>query len=188
MGRRASSIWRPASSGTNIMNRSAAPLRVLVIDASGKPWPHRDRRARFSDQLLGGLVQTNGRSVWVLNLEDLGTAQARIGQPIRIVEFSAPITFARHDPLMSDAVATPEQRPHTSLFTRLRIVEAELEELKALFADLREDHEALREDRDEWRWRAEYLLAESQKGFLGRLGQRLAEVVTPFARRLNALL
>ena len=89
---------------------------------------------------------------------------------------------------MSDAVATPEQRPHTSLFTRLRIVEAELEELKALFADIREDHEALREDRDEWRWRAEYLLAESQRGFLGRLGQRLAEVVTPFARRLNALL
>ena len=58
---------------------------------------------------------------------------------------------------MSDATAPLEIRPHTSLFTRLRIVEAELEELKALFADLKEDHEALREDRDEWRWRAEYL-------------------------------
>ena len=89
---------------------------------------------------------------------------------------------------MSDATATPALRQHTSLFTRLRIVEAELEALKALVADLKEDHEALREDRDEWRWRAEYLLAESQKGFFDRWGQRLAEVATPFARRLNALL
>ena len=56
---------------------------------------------------------------------------------------------------MSDATATPALRQHTSLFTRLRIVEAELEALKALVADLKEDHEALREDRDEWRWRAE---------------------------------
>ena len=91
-------------------------------------------------------------------------------------------------PLMSDATAPLELRPHTSLFTRLRIVEAELEALKALFADLREDHDALREDRDEWRWRAEYLLAESQKNFLDRWGQRIAEVTTPLARRLNALL
>ncbi|MGB7974198.1 MAG: hypothetical protein WCF81_07560 [Roseiarcus sp.] len=89
---------------------------------------------------------------------------------------------------MSDATAPAELRPHISLFTRLRIVEAELEALKAEFVDLREDHEALREDRDEWRWRAEYLLVESQRGFLDRWGQRLAEVATPFARRLNALL
>jgi hypothetical protein len=89
---------------------------------------------------------------------------------------------------MSDATATPALRQHTSLFTRLRIVEAELEALKALVAGLKEDHEALREDRDEWRWRAEYLLAESQKGFFDRWGQRLAEVATPLARRLNALL
>ena len=89
---------------------------------------------------------------------------------------------------MSDATATPALRQHASLFTRLRIVEAELEALKALVADLKEDHEALREDRDEWRWRAEYLLAESRKGFFDRWGQRLAEVATPFARRLNALL
>ena len=89
---------------------------------------------------------------------------------------------------MSDATATPALRQHPSLFTRLRIVEAELEALKALVAGLKEDHEALREDRDEWRWRAEYLLAESRKGFFDRWGQRLAEVATPFARRLNALL
>jgi hypothetical protein len=44
--------------------------------------------------------------------------------------------------------------------------EAELEKLKALFADIKDDHEALREDRER-RWRAEYLLAESQKVLLG---------------------
>jgi hypothetical protein len=89
---------------------------------------------------------------------------------------------------MSDATATPELRPHTSLFTRLRVVETELQTLKALFADLREDHDALREDRDEWRWRAEYLLAEAQRGLLGRWGRRIADVAKPFARRLNALI
>jgi hypothetical protein len=89
---------------------------------------------------------------------------------------------------MSDATATPELRPHTSLFTRLRVVEAEVQTLKALFADLKEDHDALREDRDEWRWRAEYLLAEAQRGFLDRCGRRIEEAVKPFARRLNALL
>jgi len=89
---------------------------------------------------------------------------------------------------MSDATATPALGQHTSLFTRLRIVEAELEALKALVADLEEDLEALREDRDEWRWRAEYLLAESRKGFFDRWGQRLAEAATPLARRPKALL
>ncbi len=91
-------------------------------------------------------------------------------------------------PLMSDATATPEVKPHPSLFTRLRIVETELEELKALFVRLKEDHEALRQDRDEWRWRADYLLAERQKGFLDRWGRRLADVATPFVQRLNAVL
>ena len=90
--------------------------------------------------------------------------------------------------VMLDATAPLELKPHTSLFTRLRIVEAELEELKALFADLKEDHDALREDRDEWRWRAEYLLAERQSGFLDRWGRRLAEAAKPLVRRLNALM
>ena len=87
---------------------------------------------------------------------------------------------------MSDATATPEPQP--SLFTRVRVVEAELQTMKALVADLKEDHEALREDRDEWRWRAEYLLAEAQKGFFGRWGERIEAAVKPFARRLNALI
>ena len=89
--------------------------------------------------------------------------------------FRAPITFARHHPAMSDATATPELRPHASLFTRLRVVETELQTLKALFADLKEDHDALRADRDEWRWRAEYLLAEAQRGFLDRWGRRIVQ-------------
>ena len=89
---------------------------------------------------------------------------------------------------MSDATATPEIKSHPSLFTRLRVVETDLQTLKALLADLKEDHEALREDRDEWRWRAEYLLAEAQRGFLDRWGQRIAEAAKPFARRLNALI
>src|SRR3984885_14025179 len=69
-------------------------------------------------------------------------------------EFRAPITFARHHPTMSDATAPPEAKPQPSLFTRVRAVEAELEAMKALVAGLAEDHEALRTDRDEWRWRA----------------------------------
>ncbi len=89
---------------------------------------------------------------------------------------------------MSDATASPELEPRPSLFTRLRVVETELRTLKALFADLKEDHEALRADRDEWRWRAEYLLAEAQKGFFGRCGQRIEAAVKPLARRLNALI
>jgi hypothetical protein len=89
---------------------------------------------------------------------------------------------------MSDATARPEPKPQPSLFTRVRAVEAELEAMKALVAGLGEDHEALRKDRDEWRWRAEYLLAERQNGFLDRWSRRLAEAVKPLARRLNALL
>jgi hypothetical protein len=89
---------------------------------------------------------------------------------------------------MSDATAMPEIRQNPSLFTRVRVVETELDELKALVVDLKEDHDALRKDRDEWRWRAEYLLAEGQKGFLDRLARRLADAVKPLVRRLNALM
>jgi hypothetical protein len=89
---------------------------------------------------------------------------------------------------MSDATAPLEPKPQPSLFTRVRAVEAELETMKALVAGLAEDHEALRTDRDEWRWRAEYLLAERQNGRLDRWGRRLAEAVKPLARRLNALM
>ena len=129
-------------------------------------------------------------SVENVTLEPCRTLRPTNARPVSppISEFSAPLTFARDDPPMSDATATPEVKSHPSLFTRLRVVEAELHTLKALLADLKEDHEALREDRDEWRWRAEYLLAEAQKGFFGRWGERIEAAVKPFARRLNALI
>jgi hypothetical protein len=47
-----------------------------------------------------------------------------------------------------------------SRITRLRVVETDLQTLKTLYAEVKEDQKALREDRDEWSWRAEYLLAE----------------------------
>ena len=87
---------------------------------------------------------------------------------------------------MSDATAPPEAKQQPSLFTRVRAVEAELETMKALVAGLAEDHEALRTDRDEWRWRAEYLLAERKNGLFDRWGRRVAEAVKPLARRLTA--
>jgi hypothetical protein len=88
---------------------------------------------------------------------------------------------------MSDATATPEPRPLPSLFTRVRAVEAELETMKALVAGLGEDHDALRQDRDEWRWRAELLLAERKEEFLDRWGRRITKSAKAFARCLNAL-
>jgi hypothetical protein len=106
----------------------------------------------------------------------------------RIIDFSAPITFARHHPTMSDATAPPEPKPQPSLFTRVRAVEAELETMKFLVAGFGEDHEALRKDRDEWRWRAELLLAERKEEFLDRWGRRIAKSAKAFARRLNALM
>ena len=42
-----------------------AVSRVFVIDAGRKARLHRHRRARFGDELLGGLVQTNHRAVRV---------------------------------------------------------------------------------------------------------------------------
>ena len=75
-----------------------------------------------------------------------------------------------------------------SLFTRLAAAEAEMRAMKDMLAELRVNQDELRKDRDEWRWRAEYLLAEAQRRFLDRWGQRIAEVAKPFARRLNALM
>ena len=85
-------------------------------------------------------------SVENVTLEPRRTLRPTNARPVSppISEFSAPLTFARDDPPMSDATATPEVKPHASLFTRLRVVEAELYTLKALFAHLKEDHEALR--------------------------------------------
>jgi hypothetical protein len=51
-----------------------------------------------------------------------------------------------------------------SLFTRLTEVEAELLAIKDVLAELKVNQDELRQDRDEWRWRAERLLADLQRG------------------------
>jgi hypothetical protein len=47
-----------------------------------------------------------------------------------------------------------------SLFARLTAVEAELLAMKDMLTELKVNHDELRRDRDEWRWRAERLLAD----------------------------
>lgn len=59
-----------------------------------------------------------------------------------------------------------------SLFTRLRTVEAELRAMKDLLAELKVNQDELRRDRDEWRWRAERMLAEQERGLFGRWRKR----------------
>jgi hypothetical protein len=51
-----------------------------------------------------------------------------------------------------------------SLFTRLAAVEAELRATKDMLAALKVNEDELRRDRDEWRWQAERLLADLQRG------------------------
>lgn len=51
-----------------------------------------------------------------------------------------------------------------SLFTRLQAVEAELQAMKDLLGELKVNQDALRLDRDEWRWRAERLLKDRELG------------------------
>ena len=53
-----------------------------------------------------------------------------------------------------------------SLFTRLTAVEAELAVMRDVVAELQVNQDELRRDRDEWRWRAERLLADLQRGTL----------------------
>jgi hypothetical protein len=64
-----------------------------------------------------------------------------------------------------DATPTLGPKPDVSLFTRLAAVEAELKSLTDLVAGLKADHDAMRKDLDEWRWRAERLLAIQEQGF-----------------------
>ena len=57
-----------------------------------------------------------------------------------------------------------EHKVQPSLFTRLTEVEAELLAIKDVLAELKVNQDELRQDRDEWRWRAERLLADLQRG------------------------
>lgn len=99
------------------------------------------------------------------------------------------ITFTSHNhPMPAATTPTPEPKGQPSLFTRLAAVEGELQSMKALLAGLKVDHDALREDRDEWRWRAERMLAEREQGALARWGRRAEEALAPLAVRLAALL
>jgi hypothetical protein len=57
----------------------------------------------------------------------------------------------------------PEHKVQPSLFTRLAVVEAKLSAMKEMLAELKVNQDELRRDRDEWRWRAERLLADLQR-------------------------
>ena len=94
----------------------------------------------------------------------------------------APSTIAsyRLGTMLDAAKPTSEFKGQPSLFTRLSAVETELDEMKALLASLRTDCDALREDRDEWRWRAELLLSERQQSLLERCFRR-GEALLAFA-------
>ena len=61
-----------------------------------------------------------------------------------------------------------------SLFTRLAVVESELRATKDMLAELKVNQDELRQDRDEWRWRAERLLADLQRGAWWRWWNRAA--------------
>jgi chromosome condensin MukBEF ATPase and DNA-binding subunit MukB len=75
-----------------------------------------------------------------------------------------------------------------SLFTRLTMVEAELSAMKDMLAELTVNQDELRRDRDEWRWRAERLLADLQRGTWSRWGRRAAAALAAVTARFRALL
>jgi hypothetical protein len=76
-----------------------------------------------------------------------------------------------------------------SLFTRLTVVEDELSAVKGMLAELQVSQDELRRDRDEWRWRAERLLADLQRGAWWQWRRRADEVldaVTSWFRGVHA--
>jgi hypothetical protein len=75
-----------------------------------------------------------------------------------------------------------------SLFTRLASVEAELHAMKEMLAELKVNQDELRRDRDEWRWRAERLLADLQQGAWWRWWTRAAEALDAVTGTFCALL
>ena len=69
-----------------------------------------------------------------------------------------------------------------SLFTRLNAVEAELRAMKDLLAELKVNQDELRRYRDEWRWRAERLLANQEAEHGGGGGSAPMQRSTPSPR------
>ena len=82
---------------------------------------------------------------------------------------------------------TTEDRLQPSLFTRLQAVEAELQAMKDLLAELTVNQDGLRRDRDEWRWRAERLLKDRERGMFWRWRRRAdatLDSITASSRKL----
>ena len=77
------------------------------------------------------------------------------------------ITFARHS--CPDAGRDANARPEAASFAvhTARRRGGRLKDLKDLVAGFKADHDAMRKDRDEWRWRAERLLAHQERGLSG---------------------
>jgi hypothetical protein len=75
-----------------------------------------------------------------------------------------------------------------SLFTRLASVEAEPSAMKDMLVELKVNQDELRRDRDEWRWRAQRLLVELQRGSWWQWRRRAAAaldgVIASFCRLL----
>ena len=75
-----------------------------------------------------------------------------------------------------------------SLFTRVAAVEAELSAMRDMLAELKVNQDELRRDRDEWRWRAERLLADLQQGAWGRWWNRASAALDAVTASSCALL
>jgi argininosuccinate lyase len=75
-----------------------------------------------------------------------------------------------------------------SLFTRLAVVESELRAMKDMLAELKVNQDELRRDRDEWRWRAERLLADLQRGAWWRWWNRAAAALDAVTANFFGLL
>jgi hypothetical protein len=75
-----------------------------------------------------------------------------------------------------------------SLFRRLSVVEAELRAMKDMLAQLKVNQDELRRGRDEWRWRAERLLADLQRGAWWRRWDRTAAALDAVTARSCLLL
>jgi hypothetical protein len=81
-----------------------------------------------------------------------------------------------------------EHKLQRSLFTRLAVVEAELLAMRDRLAELTVNQDELRRDRDEWRWRAERLLADLQRGAWWRWYSRAAAALDAVTASLCGLL